>query len=629
MTIKFPCPHCQKMLSVKEHLAGKKAACPACKQPLTIPAATLAPAADVEELAAAAFADEPAKKEEQAPQFVEFKCYYCDEQVKVSAELAGKQAPCPNPECRRIVKVPQLAKTERKDWRTVDTRTPLVAQRTEPAPEGAWGSTTSTGRVSRSSLEEAEALPAAAAPTGVRRWLVPGGLAAIVLLAAGGGWWGVGVWSRNRIEAQAIASAESTLKENQLAPEAAAEVNRAIGEYHLLTKKADLARIRFEQARSLLADEELTSRERDLVLADLAASQVELGGTPPEAEAGTRLKWEQALKEVVQTLVKIRRRAARAVAVREVSRRLIARGEGQRAVGLAGQVGAGEELVELTALIGLELLAARQNAAAEAAAEMALRRFQEPPPGEAGEPVEPGENPVKPKEPAAARKIIPPASLLALWVALDRRDAAAKFPPDPPAGAGALPALVIGFAEGLGFRGERDRALGLIKLTRSDGQVEARVGLAAALLAQDQHETARAELLEALTILEMEPGTKPLRAAGWPLLRLVRVGVRAGLSVELKPAAAAITDRELRGRAQLAILRGQLAGSAARVDETVAQDVELESPAHALALAAVARHNARVDSPKAARTATEGWEEGKHRPFGHVGVALGSRDARR
>ena len=33
MTIKFPCPHCKKMLSVKEHLAGKKAACPACKQP--------------------------------------------------------------------------------------------------------------------------------------------------------------------------------------------------------------------------------------------------------------------------------------------------------------------------------------------------------------------------------------------------------------------------------------------------------------------------------------------------------------------------------------------------------------------------------------------------------------------
>lgn len=629
MTIKFPCPHCKKMLSVKEHLAGKKAACPACKQPLTIPATTPAPAADVEELAAAAFAGEPAKKEEQAPQFVEFKCYYCDEQIKVNAELAGKQAPCPNPECRRIVKVPQLTKTERKDWRTVDTRTPLVAQRIEPAPEGAWGSTTSTGRVSRSSLEEAEALPVAAAPTGLKRWLVRGGLAAVVLLAAGGGWWGISTWSRNRVETQAIASAEASLKESQLSPEAAAEVSRAIGEYHLLTKKADQARIRFEQARSVLADEELTTRERDLVLADVAASQVELGGTPQEAEAGTRLKWEQALKEVVQTLVKIRGREARAEAVREVSRRLLARGEGRRAVGLAGQVGAGDEMVELTALIGLELLAARQTQDAGTAAEMALRRFQEPPPGEAGEPVEPGEGPAKPKEPAATRKAVPPATLTALWVALERRDAATKFPPDPPTGAGALPALVVGYAEGLGYRGERDRAHGLTKFTQSDGQVEALVGLATGLLALDQVEAARAELREALTILDRETGTKPLRAAGWPLLRLVRAGVRAGLADDLKPAAGAIWDRELRGRAQLEILRSRLATTAARVDDAVAQEVDPESPAHALALAAVARHNARVDSPKAARNAADGWEAGKHRPFGYVGVALGSRDARR
>jgi len=58
MTIKFNCPHCHKGLSVKEHLAGKRAPCPSCKKVLTIPA-PVAMAADVEDLAAAAFADEP------------------------------------------------------------------------------------------------------------------------------------------------------------------------------------------------------------------------------------------------------------------------------------------------------------------------------------------------------------------------------------------------------------------------------------------------------------------------------------------------------------------------------------------------------------------------------------------
>src|SRR2546427_601000 len=32
MPIRFKCPHCQKTLGVKDHLAGRKANCPVCKQ---------------------------------------------------------------------------------------------------------------------------------------------------------------------------------------------------------------------------------------------------------------------------------------------------------------------------------------------------------------------------------------------------------------------------------------------------------------------------------------------------------------------------------------------------------------------------------------------------------------------
>src|SRR5260370_22594562 len=80
MPIKFKCPNpnCQKILNVKDHLAGKRAPCPACKQVLTIPAPVAAPArppevslpetttaattvraADDEELAASLLADDP------------------------------------------------------------------------------------------------------------------------------------------------------------------------------------------------------------------------------------------------------------------------------------------------------------------------------------------------------------------------------------------------------------------------------------------------------------------------------------------------------------------------------------------------------------------------------------------
>jgi DNA-directed RNA polymerase subunit M/transcription elongation factor TFIIS len=282
MTIKFPCPHCKKMLSVKEHLAGKRAACPACKQPIQIPAVATAPAAaDIEELAAAAFSDEPAKKEEKAPQFVEFTCFYCDEKIKINAELEGKQAPCP--ECRRILKVPKLVKEGPKDWRKVDTRTPLVAQQQPQAPEGAWGSATSTGRVSRQSLESAEALPAA--PVGNKQWLLRGGLAAAVLVAGVGSWWGITSWNRGRAESQSIAQVEALLKgETQLPGESAAELERALGEYYLLLDKANQAKIHFTQARSRGGRDDITSGERDFVLADLAVSQVELAS----ARGGTR-----------------------------------------------------------------------------------------------------------------------------------------------------------------------------------------------------------------------------------------------------------------------------------------------------------------------------------------------------
>src|SRR5581483_9048555 len=125
MPIRFKCPHCQKLLSAKDHMAGKRAACNACKKivqiPTPAPVPPAAPAVDVEALAASALGEDaaPPPPEEPADKPITFTCDWCAEEVQVPATEAGKQIPCPHPDCRRIIKVP-VPKREKKDWRTVD-----------------------------------------------------------------------------------------------------------------------------------------------------------------------------------------------------------------------------------------------------------------------------------------------------------------------------------------------------------------------------------------------------------------------------------------------------------------------------------------------------------------------------
>jgi transcription elongation factor Elf1 len=149
MPIKFACPHCKKGLSVKDHLAGKRAACPACKKALTIPKGsstnhpalrditvrpvpTAPPLAkppishqDAEAAAAEALADDSSETQKQAAT-VDFNCSFCDAELKLDAALAGKKTSCP--ECRRIIKVPELAKPDVADWRKAARTGPVGAK---------------------------------------------------------------------------------------------------------------------------------------------------------------------------------------------------------------------------------------------------------------------------------------------------------------------------------------------------------------------------------------------------------------------------------------------------------------------------------------------------------------------
>src|SRR4051794_4281027 len=116
MPIRFKCPSCQKALSVKDEYAGKRAACPACKKPMQIPAPVKHE--DAEALAMSAFADAPkpaAIVEKAVGQPVKMECPWCMEEVEFAADTRGKQVPCP--QCTRIVKVPLLKEDKPKDWR--------------------------------------------------------------------------------------------------------------------------------------------------------------------------------------------------------------------------------------------------------------------------------------------------------------------------------------------------------------------------------------------------------------------------------------------------------------------------------------------------------------------------------
>src|SRR5437588_7406190 len=311
MTLKFSCPHCRKAIRVKEELAGKKAKCPACQQVLTIPTVARSsspePAkstteSDLEAQALSALAEQsnspssPSSPAAAGGKTIDFQCPFCDEKIRLGADLAGKRAPCP--ECRRIIKVPLLEKADPKDWRKVDVHAPLIRDhRGAPAPEGAWGSEVSRGRVSRQALLEAGALPVIKEKWTARQWTHRIGLAMIVVLVLVVGTWAAMHFSFASRKGGAFSQAEKLVAETK-DPLTAAEVYRGLGVYQLRAENpvgegtsAQAARDWFRKARARLADESKESAEHDAILMDIALDQLNLASESEEAQKrGNRLK---------------------------------------------------------------------------------------------------------------------------------------------------------------------------------------------------------------------------------------------------------------------------------------------------------------------------------------------------
>jgi hypothetical protein len=618
MALKFSCPHCHKGIRVKEELAGKKGKCPACQQILTIPsiARSSAPSpakrtteSDIEALALAALGEKEKTKpspgaDSANSKKIEFQCPMCDEKISLSADLAGKRAPCP--ECRRIIKVPLLEKNEPKDWRKVDVRNPLARDlKGEPAPEGAWGTAIGGGRVSRQALLEAGALPVVKEKWTVRQWthrIALGIGVAFVLI--------VGVWAVMHFGSQsrksgAFSQAEKLVAESK-DPLTAAETYRGLGVYQFRSEKpsgdsnsAQAARDYFRKARAKLTED--NSAERDAILIDLAVDQLDLGSDSEEAQKkGIRLKWDDVILEVRRTLQEIKSPEARLLGLRQVESKLINLNLPNFAARLPDAVLDPNDPHRAEALAQYGLLIIDQKEQANVQATQALQASK----------------PVKKNEKELAVSL--PASLIALLVALDRKDVKELTPPksNPPLDAR------VGYTWGLAYRGQLGEAR---TLATSEGpashQLQALIALVDALV--DKKADIEVDLKAAIERVEPALKEKEANVSPWMLYRLVQLGARGGKADQVSKVTGLIPDPELRNRADLEIALATLPSS--NPDEKL-NDLAGHKPPCRHGLLVLARHNTRYGSSSTVSKTVEAWEPDL-RPLGFAGIALGMQDS--
>src|SRR5262249_15627518 len=133
----------------------------------------------------------------------------------------------------------------------------------------------------------------------------------------------------------------------------------------------------FQQARAaILQAAPVAPVEREAFLIDLALAQVDLGGEKPEIDNETRLAWEDVHKEIRQTLQNVTSAEGRGEALRRITRTLLANNQGTRAAALALLFP--EEGPELPAVVGLEMVHAKQDQMAETLASQAVQNLTPP-----------------------------------------------------------------------------------------------------------------------------------------------------------------------------------------------------------------------------------------------------------
>jgi hypothetical protein len=607
--IKITCPKCKKPLWAPQQQQGKRVKCPGCQTILVVPAVK---AVDMEALAAAALADRPAAEESSAAPVkpIDFHCPQCDEKIQAPADLAGKQMPCP--ECSRIVKVPLPARTEPKDWRKVDTRAAAAALKrdAEPAPEGAWG-TASSSRVSTAALEVAEVIPMAVERLtwGQRtRWgLIVASAVVAGFLTVWGAWQFARLKSQQRQVARVLELVEKG--ETPLPDIQAAEIFRATGEYDIGAGKAQAAARNLTESASRLERVPSTAAERDALLLELGLTEIDLGGDETDVIAAKRLRWEDLSKDMIRIVERLTSPDARVIAVRDLCGKLGRKGQSVLAMTLAQTVPVGfvgKDRPEMLALAALALSNAGQVESAKTVAASLLKPFE-----------------ARLKD-EKIKGQLPGSYLLALLIGVGMADKAqiltkatlADGLKDP------YPEVRLGFAQGLASQEKWNEARQQAATPGSAPlRLEALVAVAAIARAKDHPDEAEKAIQAALEVAKTLLPTEEWKALSpWLLYRLVQIGSWAGLFDKLEFVAEAIPNDDLRERAKLEILRGQL--HAQGKDASPLSEQPTSPP---LFLELLARHAGRYRGAGAAKV-IDRWEPPALRPFGYIGLVLGEQD---
>ena len=483
--------------------------------------------------------------------------------------------------------MPEPAKKDPTNWRKVDNSLPSGARRAEEkAPEGAWGSAAAGARVSREALQEAGAVPQARAQltAGQRvvRYTTWAGVGVFVAVIASLGYL---KWTEVRETKSldgALAYAASDSGKAELGRDGRAAVHRLAGEYYLRKRDADgtkSAHDQFGKGLGLLGPAAEGGSERDALLQDLALAEVDLGGPPRDVDAGLKVNWDDVQKELHAALRDMRASEARLEALRAVARRLAAAGQAERATALVSSLypSANAERAEALGAVGLELRAAHVPGLPEKVADQLEQMYA-----------------AEKDRPALA-----PAAT-ALLAALGRE------PPEP--GKKGSKWEVddkvngpLGRAEGLARAGKwGDARSAADALASPEAQLRAYVALAAAAL-----EDKTAGPSDATTAMQKAPNAP--KASPWLLLRLARIGAKAGVAPDsVRSVADLIRDPDLRGRAQLTALEAQLAQTKQAADPKVLDAVDAATLSARPGARKWARHNSRYSSGTAG--VIKGWD---------------------
>ncbi|HEV3146421.1 MAG TPA: hypothetical protein VGZ47_21215, partial [Gemmataceae bacterium] len=623
MAIAFSCPHCKKKYKLADNMAGRRVTCADAKcrkqfvVPTPVPTAQPASHVNAEEYAAAALSEpaapvEAKKEPEAAP--IKVKCPHCDFQNTFEARMAGKNAPCQNDECRKVIKVPLLEKEGAKDWRKMGKPAPSLARiDTAPGMEGAWGVVQQTA-VSREALKEAEAIGGPEEEEGPnwRKRIIRIVVAVTVLgLIAYGIFYGVRRWNRGqeRRTMDLALKAANNPEESKLKPEQAGLIFLLAAEHSEHQQRWTDAYSQLREAAGRLKGNSL-SPDRSLAIINVSVDLADLIGTKEELDAGQRLGWQKeklddALRQTLQQLQQGTSEDIRdlhSIAFAKLVRKMSARGQFEGCVRLASQTCSDDHRSEVLAVMGLEMLRLGQRNRAE---ELAMQAD-------------------------GGNKAQAP-SLIALWLAIGSPDSPEKakeglahakaIAPEPAKNESFTPVQRIGWAAGWARQDKLDKARELLsdKSGSPEERFRAKAAVAEVVVAAQPSDTTELQACAEQLAKDFKNQPAPM----WVLWRLVHVSLKAGKPDFAKYFAEAIGDPSLRAEAQLAMLRAELDAAAAKketVSESRALDVgDPDGMAQAMACMEIARHNTRISSASKVMKDVGGWSSKleKWKPFAY------------